>query len=129
MAEIHAVACYSDLEAGAAVMSRVGLSDEHQVGRWVLRSHRGRMAHSPQEVGRAVAGEREDAVFELELFCDPDVSDQDLCQVRAAGFAVHRLTMQEIRDIPTWWYEAAQALYSDSHPLGGEPDRLPPRKG
>ena len=78
------------------------------------------VAHSPQEVGRAVAGEREDAVSELELFCDPDVSDQDLCRVRMAGFEVHRLTMQEIRDIPTWWYQAAQALYSDSHPLGGE---------
>jgi hypothetical protein len=111
------------------VVSQVSLTDEERAGRWRLRSLRGGLAYSPEQVVGAVAGEKEAAVAELELFCDPDVSDQDLCRVRIAGFEVHRLTMQEIRDIPTWWYKAAQALYSDSHQLGREHDRLPPRKG
>src|SRR5947209_8086021 len=118
MAEIHAVACYTDRELGSTVIHRVGLTDEDPAGRWLLRCRPGRVAHTPDEIARAVAGNRERVVAELELFCGPEVSDRDLSAVRVAGFQVHRLTMQEVAAYPRWWYDVARDLYSQSHPLG-----------
>jgi len=129
MPEIRGTACYTDLETGLALTLRVGFTEECRAGHWLLRSARGRVAHCPQEVVGAVAGDRAAAVVGLQLFCGPNVADRDLSGLRVAGFPVHRLTLADITQDPTGWYGSALGLYRASHPLRGEGDWPPLLQG